>query len=70
MLKYWHILFIVVKQCIVPSLPNMEDLDSSVAPDATITMTCGEGYRLKGESILTCKEDGTFDYAYPVCECK
>ena len=48
----------------------MKDLDSSVAPNATITMTCREGYRLKGESILTCREDGTFDYAYPVCERK
>ena len=48
----------------------MEDLNPSVAPDATITMTCEEGYRLKGESFLTCREDGTFDYGYPGCERK
>ena len=54
----------------VPPLANMEDLDSSVAPNVIITMTCEEGYRLKGESHLTCREDGTFDHAFPVCERK
>ena len=48
----------------------MVDLVSSVAPDESVTMTCGEDYRIKGESTLTCREDGTFDLAYPVCECK
>ena len=65
-----HLLFSIVKQCILPPLPNMVDLVSSVAPDESVTMTCGEDYRIKGESTLTCREDGTFDLAYPVCECK
>ena len=63
-------LFIVVKQCPLPALPNLEYSQEQALPGTTTTVTCQGGYILKGEASLTCNDDGTFEQILPVCERK
>ena len=57
-------------QCGLPTLPNLVYSQQEARPGSTTTVTCNDGYNLKGSNILTCSDDGEFDHALPVCECE
>ena len=60
----------LVKQCVLPALPNLSYSQSQALPGSITTITCGDGYTLKGAATLTCDDNGVFDSLLPVCECK
>ena len=65
-MKYFNL----VKQCTLPALPNMEYSQAQALPGTTTTVSCEDGYTLKGAASLMCNDDGSLSDTLPVCECK